>query len=449
MPVTKDLHRLFDEAKTKNEFEFVCTLINYKDAGSRLYSPNVFEWVEAIKLYERWYREPRHSLHEKARFALMIYATFFELTDLYIVLGNLSRIIIGYRTTPYLYWKHEKANRWLGASERISLIQEILIDSGFEELKQFFSNNHYEQVRHAFFHSTYAFNDDEYILHDVEPLYIDYVGHPSLSLTEFIFPKVETILEFFHSFKDLLDFHLKSYQKNKLIPSSATNGRSIEIVGSSEGLAGLRDGEGNAIELKDNAWIIANAGLDFLMHVEGYIGEELDRFSGKDKISSDDGALQHLYEVLSERNIQSERENLGSIYAKLGDILFTKSSNEKNHFKLMTLRKITQKFYDKMTELSPAHKLHVNKSLLKYITASSDSEGIKQSKEALADLLSILKTQIRENVLTNVSVMLTQLKRNGVDIKSEKKMLEGILSDQISPDMIELVDRIKTDISKL
>src|SRR5688572_12208695 len=103
--IVKELQRLFEEAKAKNEFEFVCALISYKGPGSSLLGNNVFEWFDAIENYERLYRNPKFSLQEKGRLSLLVYSTFFELSDLYHLLGNLSRIVAGHRVTPYLYWR--------------------------------------------------------------------------------------------------------------------------------------------------------------------------------------------------------------------------------------------------------------------------------------------------------------------------------------------------------
>lgn len=180
MSIKPHLERLFNDAKAKDEFEFICTLINYKGMGSQFSRSNHHEWFNAILFYEKLFLDKQYALHEKARFGLMIYCTFFESSELYTIIGNLSRVVLGYRATPYLYWKHERANRWFGTAEKVSMVEEILIDSGFDEIQKFFPETHFEQIRHAFFHSTYAFDEDVYIMHEVELLYIDNIGRNSL-----------------------------------------------------------------------------------------------------------------------------------------------------------------------------------------------------------------------------------------------------------------------------
>lgn len=449
MPVGTNLKKLFSDARAMDEFEFVRTLINYRGPDTTFRQSPLFEWFDAIIFYERMYRNDGQTLHEKARFALMTYATFFEPADLYIILGNLSRIVLGHQATPYLYWNHEKSNRWMSAAAQISLVDEILIDSGFGEIEKFFRENHFEQIRHAFFHSTYAFDGDDYIMHDVEPLYINFVGHSNVSLTEFIFPRVETILEFFHSFRETFIEHFNSYRENKIVQGRMPTFKEIEILGSSDGLTGFKDSDGNSIELRNDVWTAKNTDFDQAIHVERYVNEELTRLNAKADIYSDDGALQHLYEVVVERNVQRERENLGDVFARLGDIFFAKTAQEKNHFKMFKQRDIVKAFYEKMSELNPRYAIHVNKSLLKYVMGSNTGEGVKPRKEALSELIESLKKELKPNVLTSIPVIMKSLKDYGNDINAEKRKALIILNSNIPPELAGEVEKAKTEINKL
>ena len=77
---------LFDEAKRRSEFDFVLTLINYKQIGDRELASNLHEWFEAIEFYISLY----NSLHdkEKTRIAALLYSTFFENSDFYNIIGS-------------------------------------------------------------------------------------------------------------------------------------------------------------------------------------------------------------------------------------------------------------------------------------------------------------------------------------------------------------------------
>ncbi|MEJ0055737.1 MAG: hypothetical protein WDN75_08855 [Bacteroidota bacterium] len=440
----KELDRLFADAKAKNELEFVRALINYRGPSSRFLGSNLFEWFEAIENYERWYRRENYSLHEKGRFALLLYSTFFEATDLYLILGNLSRVATGHRVIPHGYWKHEKQNHWLGVNEKISLIEELLIDAGFETVQRFFRDNHFEQIRNAFFHSTYAFDNDDYILNDVETLYIDYLGHHTLSLTEFLFPKVEIILEFFHRFKDLLIGNMKAYSKGT---QGTEDGG--EIFGSESGIVGYKDNEGNTLSLSNDCWMDATGHLQLRALVDRHVMDELDRLEKKAKLTTDDGCVHHLYDALVQRKNQTERQRLGGIYARLGDMLLSMSSSEPNHFRMFKLRDLTRKYYERMSELSPAHQLHPKYSLLKYIAAPHSAEGFKVMKEAANELIQVLKGKVTEEALINVSRMLPRLKANGIDIESEKKSFAKILETKVPPELKDKADEIANELGKL
>lgn len=442
------IDKLFEDAKAKDEFEFACTLINYKGIGSQFSRSNHYEWLSAISFYEKLYNDDQYSLHERARFALMIYCTFFESSDLYTILGNLSRVAMGYRAAPYLYWKHQKADRWFGTAEKISMVEEVLIDSGFPEIQKFFSENHFEQIRHAFFHSTYAFEDDDYIMHEVQLLYINNLGHNSLSISKFIFPRVNVIIDFFHGFTDAFETYLKSYTTDKTVIGRMPDQIPIKIIGSSEGLKGFHDSRGGSIELKNDMWMATNIRFNFPTEVDRHVNDELQRLFGKDKISTNDGALQRLYEVIIERNIQREKEDLGTVYSRFGHMFLEKANNEKNHFKKGSLYQISLSFYEKMSELNSKYKIHSEKALAKYMAGESNN-NIKLCREAISDLLTFLETDFKKNVLTNVSAILGILKDKGIDVGGEKKQFIKILSRDIPTDLVEHVEKIKKDISNI
>ncbi len=82
----KELTELFDEAKAQAEFEFIMTLINYRGMGSTDVT-NLYEWFDAIEFYKRLYAS--HSGKDKTRMAALLYATFFENSDFYNIIGSL------------------------------------------------------------------------------------------------------------------------------------------------------------------------------------------------------------------------------------------------------------------------------------------------------------------------------------------------------------------------
>ena len=145
----------------------------------------------------------------------MLYCTFFESSDLYNILGSLARVILGYRANTYLYFKHETANRWYGTGEKISMVEEILVDAEFPEIQQFFDDEHVAQLRNAFFHSLYSLYDNQFHLEEVEPYYRNGVGTSTFNLDTFIFPRIEKVIIFFHAFKDEFIGRFDSYKEPK------------------------------------------------------------------------------------------------------------------------------------------------------------------------------------------------------------------------------------------
>src|SRR5690606_30005178 len=173
----EELASLFEEARQKNEFEFVLVLINYRGMGTHKLTSNLYEWFEAIEFYKGLYYSLENK--EKARIAALLYSTFFENSDFYNITGSLCRIKLGYKGSSYLFWKTKKLERLLGVGEKKDFVMELLFDAGKMNILKFFDEIHFKEIRNTFFHSAYALSDDDYILHDSDPIYIDNVGQYS------------------------------------------------------------------------------------------------------------------------------------------------------------------------------------------------------------------------------------------------------------------------------
>ena len=166
-----DLTTLFEEAKQSREFEFVQTLINYKGMGAKELSTNLHEWFDAIEFYTGLYHS--YSNKEKTRIGTLLYSTFFENSDFYNIIGSLCKIKLGYKGSSYLFWKTKKYERLLGIGVKQDFLLELLEDAGKQNIISFFIDNHFKEIRNSFFHSAYSLSDDQhYILHDSEPIWI-------------------------------------------------------------------------------------------------------------------------------------------------------------------------------------------------------------------------------------------------------------------------------------
>ena len=184
-----DLEALFQETKEKNEFDFVLTLLNYRGMGTHKLMTNLYEWFEAIEFYQTLYK--KHKGKEKTRLGALIYSTFFENSDLYNIIGSLCNIELRYKPSSFLFWKTNKYERLLGIGEKQEALFEILHDSNKHHIIQFFKENHIKEIRNTFFHSAYALSEEEYILHDSQPILLRiWEFHHSMLKNSFI-PKLK------------------------------------------------------------------------------------------------------------------------------------------------------------------------------------------------------------------------------------------------------------------
>lgn len=163
-----DLTALFEEAKQKSEFDFVLTLINYRGMYEKELNINLHEWFDAIEFYKELYRS--HQGKKKARMACLLYSTFFENSDFYNIIGSLCRIKLGFKGSSYLFWKTRKYERLLGIGDKQDYLIELLEDSSKQNMITFFEGNHVKQIRNTFFHSAYGLDEEEYHMHDIEPI---------------------------------------------------------------------------------------------------------------------------------------------------------------------------------------------------------------------------------------------------------------------------------------
>jgi len=441
MTIPESIDRLFNQAKEKDEFEFICTLINYKGMGTVQNTSNLYEWFQSIDYYQNLI-EQTDDIHKKARIALLLYSTFFESSDLYNIIGSLCRITLGFRSSSYLFFKHDSADRWYGTGEKIGLINDLLLDSGFNDIHNFFEEVHHKELRNTFFHSSYSLENDEYILHDSEPIFINEVGQSSISITKFILPKTNSVLDFYKSFKENYTAHFKSYKTNKKIKGRFPELIDIEIIGSENGLMGFVAG-GSSIKLKDNFWEAWNIRLNTPSELDRHIGDELNRFFTKERIHSNDGLLQHLYEVIKKRNRQSEKLLLSKVYERFARMFMQKASDEPNGFKKPSLFKIALMYYEKIYDLDPAAPLTQRYALAIYMAGDTVRDD-DLKKRALKTIIKCLDlNNLQEDILKNTLHIICDLRERGIQIQDELRLFKSFLDSITIKEYEELIKIIQ------
>ncbi|HWZ21682.1 MAG TPA: hypothetical protein VNW06_03460 [Cytophagaceae bacterium] len=354
-----ELEALFGEAKNRSEFEFILTLINFRGMGRKEETSNLYEWFEAIEFYKKNYAALTGK--DKSRIGLLLYSTFFENSDFYNIIGSLCRISLGFRGSSYLYFKTEKHERLLGTGQKIDFILELLNDCNKQNIITFFSNVHYKEIRNAFFHSAYVLIDDDFIIHDSAPIYINGIGNANFNVESFLYPKVDYIISFFDSFKKLYLNSFNSYQTNKVVNGYFPNPIVATIIGSSNGLKGflIKDSVSLFDKLYDSGIIYDErfqmwTGLNITYNSQNIetieIKQQLTRYEGKADINKTNFEFQNLVDKVSERKKQDEVDRIIGLLIKFGNVRFQKMSDEINPHKKASYPKIILPYYKQAVE---------------------------------------------------------------------------------------------------
>lgn len=233
----KEIDSVFDEARTKNEFQFLLTILNYKHISNPYESSNLYEWFDAIEFYKNLYG--KYTDKEKLRIGLLLYSTFFENSDFYNILGSLCRNTLGYSGSSYLFWKTKKQERLLGTGEKIRMVSEILNDCNYNHILKFFSDVHFEQIRNTFFHSAYGINEGNYILFDSDPVTTTTFSGTRLPIDKFLLPLIDKVISFFDRFKNKYLESFKCYTKESQIKAYFPDLKDVIIHGTPDGLRGV------------------------------------------------------------------------------------------------------------------------------------------------------------------------------------------------------------------
>ncbi|KGL51726.1 hypothetical protein HQ47_01065 [Porphyromonas macacae] len=357
----QDLTSLFEEAKNKSEFEFVLTLINYRGMGTQKLTSNLYEWFDAIEFYKKLYES--HTGKEKTRIGTLLYSTFFENSDFYNIIGSLCRIKLGYKGSSYLFWKTKKYERLLGIGEKQDYLIELLNDAGKQNIIAFFEENHFKEIRNTFFHSAYSLSEEDYVLHDSDPIVINGIGQSIFNVEEFFYPKIENVIAFFDAFKKLFLDSLDSYKADKEVMGYFPNLQRITILGSDKGLQGFRIknsvqfcgkwyDSGIWYEEEYDMWAGHNIRISAADKETIEIGEQLSRFENKDDITKNNAEFFNLVDKVSERKQQNEINRAASLLIKFGDVRYQKMQDEQNLHKKQSFPKIILPYYKQAIELN-------------------------------------------------------------------------------------------------
>lgn len=357
----QEIEQIFNDARTKNEFQFLLTILNYRHISSLEESSNLYEWFDALEFYKDLYN--KHTDNEKIRIGLLLYSTFFENSDFYNILGSLCRNTLGFGGSSFLFWKTKKQDRLLGTGEKIRMVTEILNDCNYSKTIDFFANIHFEQLRNTFFHSAYGFSEGDYILFDSDPLLIEGKSIYRVSLKDFLVPLIDKVISFFEKFKEEYLGSIAQYKNEKQIKGYFPDLKDIIIHGTENGLKGVTilktaqfygewTDSGIYYDEQFKFWFAKNIQFNFPRLDKIEIDESLRRYESKNDIKNSNSEFLNLVDKIVERNLKDEMERIIALLIKFGDTKYQLFDTETNEFKKKNLKKLPLPFYQKVIQLN-------------------------------------------------------------------------------------------------
>jgi hypothetical protein len=356
-----EIEKLFLDAKTTNEFEFVQTLINNYGMAENQTNTNLFEWFNAIEQYKILYNQC--SSVEKARIGLLLYSMFFESSDLYRILGNLSYNKLNLRGSPILYWKTKRRDRLLGTGEKVNNLIILFEDCNLNLLINFFNETHFQELRNTFFHSAYTFYNETYFLLDSEPIIINNSRVNQIDINTFLFPTIDRLIQFFDKFKEQYFFHFNSYKEDKTIYGNFPDKKEVLILGTENGLGGFVVKNTaqfygqwvDSVVSFDNTykfWFTKNIELNYPQIEDIITDERLSRYEKIADVRITDEDFNSLTDLIIERGRKNEMERLIFLLIKFGDKKYSSMENESNPFKKKGFVNIILHFYQRVISIN-------------------------------------------------------------------------------------------------
>lgn len=237
---TEECQRLFDTAKEKDEFEYVCNLINYNGMGDPRALSHIYEsrdlFFQMVSLIEK-----SKSLHEQTRLFLLLYCHIFEMDEFYNIIGNMLRISLGERHAIKLY-NSPTIKTELKPANKLEKLECLAKKVGFELLIKTIKDLYSSSLRNSFFHSSYSLSEDYYVVISGKELKINGTSKTVASIQNEIIPITQSTVNIAGNFFNLIRSSQLAYKENKIVPSRLIpTGIEVEIIGHPErGLSGFQ-----------------------------------------------------------------------------------------------------------------------------------------------------------------------------------------------------------------
>lgn len=249
--VESRLHALFQAAKASDEFEFACTLMRVRGMEDVGWDPFV-ETHQLVTDLMTLINTPLVAL-TKVRLGLLLYSHLTEVSSVYEILANLTRVVAGerYAIDPFLdrYPRNRKGEpQFLSTAGKVRALKEMLGNVGqpliVEALDWFFNAS----VRNAFAHADYTLHEESFRARS-ERFEVGGIQTPEMPLP-LLAELLNRALAFYGEFMSEYDEQRSGYAANKVIAGRIVADSEpvpVELLADGErGLYGFRSPPGDA-----------------------------------------------------------------------------------------------------------------------------------------------------------------------------------------------------------
>jgi hypothetical protein len=193
------LERLFNAAKSADEFEYACALLNIEGLKDNGWSPEVESWALISEVSS--FTNLPVSPHTKIRLGMLQYAHIAEMDITYNLIMNMLRAVQGlrYSMTPFL---DKNGNRIDKTTTKINRIRSAATAVGINDVGELF-DWYNARIRNSFAHSNYQLYSDRYNIGRGAGIVAEGVLTRGLSIEREILPRINGALRFFSAFYNM------------------------------------------------------------------------------------------------------------------------------------------------------------------------------------------------------------------------------------------------------
>lgn len=220
MDAKRILDDLFNKAKAKDEFEYICAILRIRGMESAGWDPlqeTRIMFADLVTLIEAPLRGDT-----KIRLLLLLYSHLLEADAIYDIIENMLRTIEGKRCriAPFqeLFKKGKEPFKILAPSAKkvVEYLREHATRIGENELSSLLEWMFNEEIRNAFFHSDYTIFQDEFRSRNAQFCDQNKITH-SIKLNKLV-ELINRGIAFFQNFMSVYGEHILSYKESKIIP---------------------------------------------------------------------------------------------------------------------------------------------------------------------------------------------------------------------------------------